>query len=382
MMTGASAHDFLGHLAWLTEAEQALTDTAAASDQGYVRLGNYLAQPGPSLRALPRSLVGRPLVPAWKLVRLARMTREWLRGNSEQVASTACLIEARPHWKQSGMFRSFYDKSQSTMKLAIHSETGRKRMTREIRARLIVEEINCIRTPKLLGRRDTPDSLAILEEWIDGRTFRRYRDMPAVCRVLLPQLARHYETYGIQEISLDAAMQPGFAQRVIKAADLFRWPRHWVDKRTFLAVVEQLGAAQLNLPGSFCHGDLGMGHVLFDGQGLPIVIDWDGGGEGPIASDIAKLNRFLRPYSRQLLGRSLELLRTWSTPTTYSPHAQLLIGGMRSASFFQQRAASRPLHGRPDVSVKQLYRVFRYGQWLLRQDTSGAVLAGCGKVRM
>ncbi len=364
---GALRTDFLEPLSRLQKVEANLVSGATAREFPYIHQKFYLVRANQLLPALPRALQNRPLAPMLKLRNVARLTRQLLLGRTEYVTSDASLIEARPHWKVSGVFRSYYTTSRSTIKAAIQSPTGRARVKRELSARQVIENIGVLTVPRLLGHDASEDYLALHEQWVEGRPFRRYRDIPVLCERLLPQLCRHYQTYGIHELPLQTVVKTGFASRVAEASQLIRWASTWVAKSTFLTTLEKMENAQLNLPVSFCHGDLIIGHVLIDNQGSPILIDLDRARERPIALDLADLNRCLRPYSKRLVQASLDLLQTCSTPNSYSPIAQLLIMSLRVAANHQQLAESYAKVGSTEMFRPQLFRVFRSAQWLLRQ---------------
>lgn len=364
--------DYLALLSQLNGVEAQFLPAPCQEQLCYIRFDNYLVRPSQVIRALPRALVRKQIDPILKLRHLGKFARCYLAGKTERLPSSACMIQARPHWRESGMFRGYYPQSGTSIKVAIGSEKGHRRIRNEIRVRQVVEEIGKIGTPKMLGHCDDSHCVAVHEAWIHGRSFRRHRDLRTLKNALLPQLEDHYRKYGIDEIDSTEVMRPGFTDRVTEAAELFRWPAEWLDKSRLLGMVRDLENRQLAFPGSFCHGDLATGHVLFDQNGAPIVIDWDSGGEHPIARDLADLCRSTRPYDTPFVERCIQILDNFSTPSTHSPIAQLLILSLRRAAKFQRLQATFIQEGRGESVGPMIATGFGLAQQLAQRMISQA----------
>lgn len=156
-----------------------------------------------------------------------------------------------------------------------------------------------IRVPKIYGIQQIDDRLAILSEYIDGKT--------------VAQLMEEYPAKKDHYLSLLADTQISIHAHTV--ADIRKMKNRLAGEIEGLSVLDEVKKYELktrlaSMPehNKLCHGNFGPDNVVIDGMDKIVVLDWVAAASGNATADIAKSYIKLSLTSTELAERYITVI--------------------------------------------------------------------------
>jgi hypothetical protein len=292
--------------------------------------------------------------------------------------SRADLINVRPHFKRTGIVRSFYISGQTGYSIKAwlppwHGETSREN---EVANRRRVLQIGRLNVPRILTHGLCGGREYLVEEFVEARLPTSASDRRHIADTLLPALREHYEASGITIVGVADYLGPAFCEGVALASHSIPWPAEWIGRTAFLDRIERLYNSGKALVCGSGHGDLNLSHVGIMQDGRITILDWESARQMPVAADLADLDRTCGNRERWFHDACQTTVNHLTRCSdVLSGTEQMALLALRRAGNYEELVKLRDTEGRTNALPIKLRNYLGYAQRLLAGGTGSETAA-------